>query len=201
MAKEEKGFAFLAPLLIIIVLAILAAAAFFTYQKSLEVLSPQNTIPAQNGQAACTQESKICPDGSSVSRTGANCDFADCPTVQTKETTIQQNLIKPAVKGVLDSQTIQGPLGKLSVIFDNIINENSLNDNNFYVLQSNGQKAQGKIEYNKDTKIATLTFGEAIFTAPGQTQITSITLVVNNIKDLNTNKLNNFLYNIYISPK
>lgn len=28
---------------------------------------------------ACTQEAKLCPDGSSVGRTGPNCEFADCP--------------------------------------------------------------------------------------------------------------------------
>lgn len=29
---------------------------------------------------ACTEEAKICPDGSSVGRTGPNCEFAACPT-------------------------------------------------------------------------------------------------------------------------
>jgi len=29
---------------------------------------------------ACTQEAKICPDGSSVGRTGPNCEFAECPS-------------------------------------------------------------------------------------------------------------------------
>jgi hypothetical protein len=28
----------------------------------------------------CTQEAKICPDGSSVGRTAPNCEFASCPT-------------------------------------------------------------------------------------------------------------------------
>src|SRR3989344_7127909 len=27
---------------------------------------------------ACTQEAKVCPDGSSVGRSGPNCDFAEC---------------------------------------------------------------------------------------------------------------------------
>ena len=31
-------------------------------------------------QKACTLEAKICPDGSSVGRTGPNCDFAACPS-------------------------------------------------------------------------------------------------------------------------
>ena len=28
---------------------------------------------------ACTQEAKICPDGSAVGRTAPNCEFAQCP--------------------------------------------------------------------------------------------------------------------------
>ena len=31
--------------------------------------------------AACTQEAKLCSDGSSVGRTGPNCEFAPCPFV------------------------------------------------------------------------------------------------------------------------
>lgn len=29
---------------------------------------------------ACTDEAKICPDGTAVGRTGPNCEFAPCPT-------------------------------------------------------------------------------------------------------------------------
>jgi uncharacterized protein (UPF0179 family) len=32
------------------------------------------------GPVACTQEAKLCPDGSAVGRTGPNCEFAECPT-------------------------------------------------------------------------------------------------------------------------
>jgi len=32
-------------------------------------------------QDICTQEAKLCPDGSSVGRTGPNCAFAACPTL------------------------------------------------------------------------------------------------------------------------
>jgi len=31
-------------------------------------------------EKACTTEAKICPDGSTVGRTGPNCEFAPCPT-------------------------------------------------------------------------------------------------------------------------
>lgn len=30
---------------------------------------------------ACTQDAKLCPDGSYVSRTGPKCEFASCPVV------------------------------------------------------------------------------------------------------------------------
>lgn len=32
-----------------------------------------------SGSVACTQEARLCPDGSSVGRTGPNCEFAACP--------------------------------------------------------------------------------------------------------------------------
>ncbi|MGB3921804.1 MAG: hypothetical protein WBL19_00780 [Minisyncoccia bacterium] len=32
-------------------------------------------------QVFCTQEAKLCPDGSYVSRTGSRCEFAECPSV------------------------------------------------------------------------------------------------------------------------
>jgi hypothetical protein len=39
------------------------------------------------GPVACTQEAKLCPDGSYVSRTGPNCEFAVCPVVVATSTT------------------------------------------------------------------------------------------------------------------
>lgn len=34
---------------------------------------------------ACTEEAKICPDGSAVGRTEPNCEFAECPKMIEKE--------------------------------------------------------------------------------------------------------------------
>jgi hypothetical protein len=36
-------------------------------------------IAENNSPRACTEEAKICPDGSAVGRTGPNCEFAECP--------------------------------------------------------------------------------------------------------------------------
>ncbi len=86
MAKE-KSFPFLAPLVVVIVLIILGISLFFAFQKSKDFSLNQNKNPNQdnNQQTACTEEAKICPDGSAVGRTGANCEFAECPTIENKE--------------------------------------------------------------------------------------------------------------------
>lgn len=39
----------------------------------------QQTPPVNN--TACTQEAKVCPDGSAVGRTGPDCEFAPCPQI------------------------------------------------------------------------------------------------------------------------
>jgi len=35
-----------------------------------------------NKSKACTQEAKFCPDGTTVGRTGPNCEFAECPIAE-----------------------------------------------------------------------------------------------------------------------
>ncbi len=47
-------------------------------QAAQEVVAPTFT-PRPSVGVACTQEAKQCPDGSYVSRTGLNCEFAACP--------------------------------------------------------------------------------------------------------------------------
>lgn len=41
--------------------------------------SNQPSPPNQPEPRACSMEAKLCPDGSYVSRTGPNCEFAPCP--------------------------------------------------------------------------------------------------------------------------
>jgi hypothetical protein len=43
------------------------------------VATPASSQPAEQNRAICTQEAKICPDGSSVGRIGPNCEFTECP--------------------------------------------------------------------------------------------------------------------------
>src|SRR3989344_4173501 len=45
------------------------------------------TVTKEDGQVACTQEAKLCPDGSAFGRTGPNCEFAPCPAINPKPVT------------------------------------------------------------------------------------------------------------------
>jgi hypothetical protein len=70
--STKKGSPILIVAIILAVVAVLAVVAYVFGARLLNLGS---------NQKACTQEAKICPDGSSVGRTGPNCEFAACPTV------------------------------------------------------------------------------------------------------------------------
>ncbi len=55
----------------IVVVALVAAGALWVWGA--------RTAQAPSGGQGCTQEAKLCPDGSYVGRTGPNCEFAACP--------------------------------------------------------------------------------------------------------------------------
>lgn len=76
IAQAKTNWKFLG---IVIILAIITGGGILWLQKE-EVKNSQKPV-------ACTEEAKICPDGSAVGRTGPNCEFAPCPDVKTDETT------------------------------------------------------------------------------------------------------------------
>ena len=50
---------------------------------------------------ACTEEAKLCPDGSAVGRTGAKCEFAPCPPISSLLSEAEARVIaeKSCIKG------------------------------------------------------------------------------------------------------
>lgn len=80
----QKG---IAPVLVIILIAFAAGiGGYFVYQNSRSkstALSPD--------QIACTQDAKLCPDGSSVGRVGPNCEFSPCPSPQSSSSADMSN--------------------------------------------------------------------------------------------------------------
>ncbi len=64
-------------LAVLFIVLVGVAGAFYFYPTT--VTSPVVVIPTT--PVACTLEAKVCPDGSSVGRTGPNCEFTACPVV------------------------------------------------------------------------------------------------------------------------
>lgn len=60
----------------IIVISITAGILIFT-----GYLASFNYFKITPKLVACTMEAKLCPDGSAVGRTGPNCEFEKCPTL------------------------------------------------------------------------------------------------------------------------
>jgi len=79
-----------------------------------------------NTPIACTMEAKICPDGSSVGRTGPNCEFPTCPQPTGKLQAIdctERNQICTEeympVCGQVQVECIKAPCPPIKQTFDN----------------------------------------------------------------------------------
>lgn len=72
--------------IILIIIAITAGLFIWHYEKNQQEDEAQVSQPLRKNKPtspiACTEEAKACPDGSYVSRTGPNCEFAPCSNAQ-----------------------------------------------------------------------------------------------------------------------
>lgn len=67
-------------LLVIVIVA--AVVGYFVYTN----YSNKQTNTSSRGTTACTEETRICPDGSNVSRVPPSCEFAACPASSADDT-------------------------------------------------------------------------------------------------------------------
>jgi hypothetical protein len=68
-------------------LAVVIAAVMLTMQTETDsVISPtppaETIVPPVKDPVYCTQDAKLCPDGSYVGRTGPKCEFTPCPGIK-----------------------------------------------------------------------------------------------------------------------
>jgi len=73
---NQKGFVNI--IVIIGIVLLVGAAGYFVVNRQ--------TVSPPTLDLACTEDLKLCPDGSYVGRTGANCEFAECPGVNPSPT-------------------------------------------------------------------------------------------------------------------
>lgn len=103
MADKKKidGFGLIGILIVIAVIALASGGGLYwkeaqnqknaiqvgleAEKKARELVESLNKKQKDLGNEgiACTQEAKLCPDGSAVGRTGPNCEFASCPVDKT----------------------------------------------------------------------------------------------------------------------
>jgi hypothetical protein len=65
-------------LIFVIVVFILGGLLYIYNPESTEYKNPN-----EQGPVACTQEAKLCPDGSYVGRISPDCNFKECPASTT----------------------------------------------------------------------------------------------------------------------
>ena len=81
MNSKNSGFVHIFLLAVIVAIGI-AGIGYLALKNGQLKMSP-SPIPSNPNQTACTMEAKLCPDGSSVGRTGPNCEFTPCPSTTT----------------------------------------------------------------------------------------------------------------------
>lgn len=77
----------------IVLLIVIGVGAFF-YRNSLE--HPVSLVATSTTPVACTADAKICPDGTSVGRSGPNCEFAACAFPNAEDKAIGLSFVVPA---------------------------------------------------------------------------------------------------------
>jgi hypothetical protein len=89
---------------ILILVAVIVVGVFYFFgQKGDFFSAPIDSIKTvENIPQVCTEEAKICPDGSAVGRTGENCEFAPCP---------EKNSAEPILGGDRDEHGCIGSAG------------------------------------------------------------------------------------------
>ena len=83
----------------IIIVLVLVAGGVGYFVVNQQTVSPPTPV-------ACTLEAKLCPDGSSVGRTGPNCEFTECPPSPTPTLSVVLENISPS----------SGPIGTEVII-------------------------------------------------------------------------------------
>lgn len=93
----NKGISTLVGIIIIVVVAVILIGGVFAYQYWWAPWVPKEEAKNLQKSIACTEEAKVCPDGSAVGRTGPNCEFATCPdSVKGEEIVLGSNEIDNA---------------------------------------------------------------------------------------------------------
>ena len=128
---------------------------------ALVVFAVGFTLTANNKpkEVACTMEAKLCPDGSSVGRTGLNCEFEPCPELTKEPGTTKIN--QPTELGGVSFTPLE-------------VVEDSRCPVDVVCIQAGTVRARMRLEHEGEAQDATLTLGRPIIFAGKQVSLTSV---------------------------
>ena len=98
-------------LIALVVILVVLGIGGFMYRNALE--HPVAIAPAQT---ACTMEAKLCPDGTSVGRSGPDCSFAPCKLPNAEDAAIRIAFVVPS--GYVANADAIGADETLRAVFD-----------------------------------------------------------------------------------
>ena len=146
--KKAEFYLIAAGIIVVAALALLGNAQLFGW-------APQAPFPgsplenASSSGVACTQEAKLCPDGSAVGRTGPDCSFAACPVVTTNWKSYTSNAFGLSFQYPSDWQKSNDVLSVVNphVFFGNPLNGTSTYHFSVFVLNnSSNLSAQAYVQ-------------------------------------------------------
>lgn len=97
-----------------LVLLIVVGIGGFLFRNTLE--HPVTSLATSTAPQACTTEAKVCPDGTSVGRSGANCAFAACALPNAEDAAIHLAFVIPT--GYIANADAIGADETLRAVFD-----------------------------------------------------------------------------------
>lgn len=103
-------------------------------------------------QKACTMEAKLCPDGSSISRTDPNCEFAPCLPIRTTSSPIPDLYTKASRSTMVDWKTYRNDELEYSFSYPSNWRLDIVNPAKIYIL-GNSAKIEIIITSEKQRKL------------------------------------------------
>ena len=114
MAPYRNHTNFIVTLLVVVLLAGIAVAAYYIKQKNYPSSAP----------VACTMEALQCPDGSYVSRVGPDCHFAACPDVLGEATTTPTQIPQTSTTTASIHVGYTAIVNNVAITFNSVVEDN-----------------------------------------------------------------------------
>jgi hypothetical protein len=159
-------------------LAIIILSLMFGYV----VYAEDNAATASQPPVACSMIAKACPDGSFVSRTGPNCEFAKCPGVKDNTAGEKVKSKLQDIKNRLESRS-EGRQARMQVLIDTMKAKRAELKANF---EANKEQFKLKLDAAK------VKFRDSLSKIKDENKKLSAEKIVNLINEINAKTTTNF---------